>query len=220
MIWRADRWACAAVTAVLAHLLATATGGFEHGTFESLRRERAAQGRLQAPDVELIDSQGHAWRPWAGAARGQAGPAHDGWLIVDFVFTRCVTVCQSLGTAFQQMQARLPAGAGPQGAPRVRLLSISFDPGHDDPAALRAHAQRHRADPARWAVAVPSGDAATRSLLRALDVVVIPDGRGGYVHNAGLHVISADGRVAAIHDLADWPHALAQAQALAGPRRP
>lgn len=212
---RANLWACAATAALLVHLLATATGGFEHWTFESLRREQAAQGRLHAPDVLLVDSFGQGLRPWGRRPTGEAWPDRSDVLIVDFVFTRCVTVCQSLGTAFQQMQEQLPADAARDNTPRVRLLSISFDPGSDGPAALHAYARRHGADPSRWAVTVPSGATETQTLLRALGVVVIPDGLGGYAHNAGLHVIDASGRLAGIYDLDAWPQAMAHAQALA-----
>jgi protein SCO1 len=213
---RANLLACAAMSALLFHLLAMATGDFEHWTFESLRREQAARGRLHAPDVVLVDSLGQAWRPWNRQAPGQARPERGDVLIVDFVFTRCVTVCQSLGTAFQQLQAQLPADdSARDDTPRIRLLSISFDPGHDSTAALRGYALRHRADPSRWAVAVPAGLPETQALLRALGVVVIPDGWGGYAHNASLHVIDASGRLAGIYDLDAWPEALANAHALA-----
>jgi len=45
--------------------------------------------------------------------------------------------------------------------------------------------------------------------------VVIPDGWGGYAHNAGLHVIDTSGRLVGIYDLDAWPEAMAHAQALA-----
>lgn len=210
--------ALVAASVLLTCLFARATGGFEHWTFESLRRAQAAQGGLQAPDVQLIDTLGRASRPWAGRAPGDDRPARGDVLIVDFVFTRCTTVCQSLGTAFQQMQAQLesdrPAARRPSGGAGVRLLTISFDPGHDDVVALQAYAQRHRADPSLWTVAVPSSMKETQRLLRALGVVVIPDGWVGYTHNAGLHVVDGDGRLAAIYDLDAWPRALSHARAL------
>ncbi len=217
---RSNLWACGVAVALLLHLLATATGGFRHWTFESWRRAQAAQGLLRAPDIRLLDSRGQPLRPWPQHLPDEAPPAPGDVLIVDFVFTRCPTVCLSLGTAFQQMQAQLPDGAGTGAGARVRLLSISFDPEHDGPDALLAYAQRYRADPARWTVAVPSGATDTATLLRSLGVVVIPDGWGGYVHNAGLHVIDTRGRLAGVHDLADWPRALAQARALAGAASP
>lgn len=217
---RADLWACAATLALLLYLLARATGGLEHWTFESLRRARAAEGRLQAPDVTLVDSQGQTLRPWRGSPAGGAQAARGKVLIVDFVFTRCATVCLSLGTAFQQMQAQLTGPAQRSDAPGIELLSVSFDTAHDGPEALQAYALRHRADPARWAVAVPSSAAGNQALLRALGVVVIPDGAGGYTHNAGLHVIDVSGRLAGLYELDEWPRALDHARSLAASPAP
>ena len=69
--------------------------------------------------------------------------------IVDFVYTRCASVCTVLGTVFQQMQQAFPASAAIRcGA--VRLLSISFDPDRDDASALAAYASRLGADPRVW----------------------------------------------------------------------
>ena len=215
---RTNLAALVAASVLLACLLAKATGDFEHWTFESLRRARAAEGGLQAPDVLLIDNLGRVSRPWAERAPGEERPARGDVLIVDFVFTRCTTVCQSLGTAFQQMQAQLEAdrlaAVHQRGGAGVRLLTISFDPGHDDVVALQAYAQRHRVDPSLWTVAVPSGIGETQQLLRALGVVVIADGWGGYAHNAGLHVVDGGGRLAGIYDLDAWPRALSHARAL------
>ena len=50
--------------------------------------------------------------------------------IADFFYTRCKTVCLTLGSSFAQLQAALA-----QDNPGVQLLSISFDGGHDTPPA-------------------------------------------------------------------------------------
>jgi protein SCO1 len=102
----------------------------------------------------------------------------------------------------------------------VRLLSVSIDPRHDTTAALAAHAQRHRADPALWAVAAPVDERAGRAALRRLGVVAVPDGRGDYVHNGSLHLVDATGRVRRIFDDAQWPQALAAALALSAGAAP
>ena len=73
----------------------------------------------------------------------------------------------------------------------------------------------HRADPARWLVAVPDSDAALSRLLRETGVVAIGDGAGGYAHNAAIHVITSSGRLMALFDLERYEEALAFARALA-----
>ena len=146
-----------------------------------------------------------------------------GVTIVDFVYTRCQTVCLALGSTFQQLQANIqegqrnsPAGTkGAKGTAGVKLLSISFDPAHDQPAALTAYAGRLQADPRIWRFATARDATALRPLLERFQVVVIPDGMGGFEHNAALLVVDGRGRLVRIFDYADMDTALAWAQHLA-----
>lgn len=140
---------------------------------------------------------------------------HGGVTIVDFFYTRCLTVCLSLGSSFQQLQTALQAdvAAGQPGG--VRLLSISFDGAHDDPAVLRTYAQGLQAAPDVWRfVRVPDG-AQQQALLRRLGVVVVPDGRGDYEHNAALLVFDRHARMVRVFDLAEQQLALDYARHLA-----
>ncbi|MGZ3282693.1 MAG: SCO family protein, partial [Xanthobacteraceae bacterium] len=50
-------------------------------------------------------------------------------VLVEFIYTRCPTLCIALGTSFERMQDALRRS----GRNDVRLLSISFDPEHDAP---------------------------------------------------------------------------------------
>ena len=146
-----------------------------------------------------------------------------GVTIVDFVYTRCQTVCLALGSTFQQLQANIqegqrnsPTGAkSAKGTAGVKLLSISFDPAHDQPAALTAYAGRLQADPRIWRFATARDATALRPLLERFQVVVIPDGMGGFEHNAALLVVDGRGRLVRIFDYADMDTALAWAQHLA-----
>ena len=95
-----------------------ATAGGTAYTTETLRRSEVAQAPLPVPDFRVIDAQGRE----QGLRELLAGDGRV-W-IVDFVYTRCATLCLALGTVFQQLQAELVA----QGLQdRVGLLSISFD---------------------------------------------------------------------------------------------
>ena len=71
------------------------------------------------------------------------------------------------------------------------------------------------ADPSRWQVAIPTTGTALAALLREAGVVVISDGRGGYTHNAAIHLVRADGRLIGIYDLDQAHQALADAGAWA-----
>lgn len=203
----ARRLAALGALVALGALASQLTGGFEHWTHESLRRERAERGELKAPALVLQDQEGRALSPWSGR-RGEPRV-----FIVDFIYTRCATVCLSLGTTFQQLQGRLSERAAE--ADGVGLLSVTFDPAHDERPDLARYALTHRANPTRWRVARAADEADTRQLLQALGVVVIPDGAGGYVHNAALHLLDHHGRLRALYPLGDVDAAVEHALRLA-----
>ncbi len=94
-------------------------------------------------------------------------------------------------------------------ADRIRLISISFDLARDGPEALSDYAQARGADGRLWIAVRPENDEALRALLTTFGVTVIPDGAGGFVHNAALHVVDRQGRLIAIFDIGEEPQVLA-----------
>jgi protein SCO1/2 len=139
---------------------------------------------------------------------------HGGVTIVDFSTPAASPCAAPWAAASSSCRMRCwPTPAGQPGG--VRLLSISFDGAHDDPAALKTYAQGLKAQPGLWRfVRVP--DAAQQQvLLRSLGVVVVPDGRGDFEHNAALLVFDARGRMVRVFDLAEQQLALDYARHLA-----
>jgi protein SCO1/2 len=61
------------------------------------------------------------------------------------MFTRCPTVCPRITARMREVQEAARA----RGV-TLRLVSISVDPKHDQPAVLKAYAAKHRADLASW----------------------------------------------------------------------
>lgn len=181
------------------------TEGFQVWTAEGARRLRVIESPVPAPAAVLSGPQVESmtlsdWLRQDGAVT-----------IVDFVYTRCPTVCTTLGSEFQRLQGSIALDPSPP----VKLLSISFDPAHDDAVELTKHAERWHADPRHWHVAtVPDLDQLKR-LLAAYQVVVIPDGFGGYEHNAALLVIDARGRLVRVFDYSQTEVALAYARSIA-----
>lgn len=201
---------CAALLGVFGYGLYRYTAGLEVWTFEGQRRLALQAGRLRAAPVPLLEEATTPTRLWPSA--GGAPTAY----LVDFVYTRCPSVCSVLGNEYQQMQARLAAERQTSTAARaVRLVSISFDQQHDDAASLRAYAREHAIDPSVWTLAIPATEADTSRLMRSLDVVAIPDGLGGYVHNGAIHLIDASGQLRGLYEFDQWSEALAAAQRLA-----
>jgi len=193
---------------LLAGLVAlySATAGGQAFTTESLRRAEVEAAPRALPDFDLIDANGRR----AGLHTRLASEGRV-W-IVDFIYTRCQTVCTGLGSVYQQLQRDILA-RGLQG--RVGLLSISFDPQHDDAAALHAYTQRMGADAQAWQAVTLANAADRQALLGAFGIMVLPAPLGEFEHNAALHVVDAQGRLQAIVDVDAPAQALAAAERLA-----
>ena len=119
-------------------------------------------------------------------------------LAVEFIYTRCTTICRTLGMAFRQIRDHLPQ---PMLGRDFALLSISFDPERDDSASLKAYGDAYGADGEHWRIARVRNAADLKPLLDAFGIVVIPDGLGGFEHNAAIHLLDRDGRLAQISDI-------------------
>lgn len=184
--------------------VARLTDGFERWTFEALRREAAREGQLKLPVTLLRGSADQRFTVGTGRVR-----------LVDFIYTRCASVCQALGAEFHQAQEAMRRSDSVD----MGLVSISIDPDHDDSAKLSAYARRFRADAAWWVVGAPVLPTAGRRAMRELGVIAVADGLGGFVHNGAIHVVDVDGSVRDIFDYADWASAVAAAQSLAEARR-
>lgn len=197
--------ACLAVLLAALVAIFQATAGGTAFTTEALRRSTVAQAPATVPDFAVVDAQGHSHTLHQLLAQG--GKV---W-IVDFVYTRCSTLCLSLGTVFQQLQSQL-ATQGMQD--RVGLLSISFDPLHDQPPLLAAYAQRMGMQPALWQLVSLRNEADRRRLLDSFGIMVVPAPLGEFEHNAALHVVTPQGRLVRILALGEGVEALALARSL------
>jgi protein SCO1 len=162
--------------------------GFTAFTAEAARRRAVLAEPRPLPAVGLEDQDGRRFTLADYAGRQ---------LAVEFVYTRCNSICSSLGTAFRQIRDGVPAVPGGD----VALLSISFDPQHDDPAQLRDYAQRFGADGDAWRIARPADAGDLPALLATFGVVALPDGLGGFEHNAAIHQVGRDNRLRQISDL-------------------
>lgn len=203
--------ACAVLIATAYATASWLTHGFAVWTAEGARRLAVAEQPVAAPAARLRGS---------GVERDnlvdlltQPGRV----TLLNFVYTRCASVCLAMGSEFQQLQRALAQRPPP--AQPIALLSISFDSLHDDTAALQQAAWRWRADPAYWRfVGVPDA-AELQRLLGAFQVTVIADGAGGYEHNAALLVIDDHGRLVRIFEVDETAAALAYAGWLSQPAR-
>ena len=196
-----SRWLSA--TATVAVLLGgcfalwAATDGGTAWTAESARRLDVAERPRDLPDAALRDV--------GDRAIGMTAPERP-LAVVDFIYTRCPTVCVALGSTFRDLQGEL-ASRGWQD--RVGLLSLTFDHAHDGPAELAGYLERFGAAPGLWNAARFEDEDDLDAVLRDLGVIVIPEPNVGFVHNTAIYLVDR-GRVVGIYDFDD-PSGLLQA---------
>ena len=167
--------------------LAWETEGFRAVTSAGARQLEIERHPRPLPDVRLVDQDGRAFS--LSGYRGRP-------VLVDFIYTRCPTICSMLGDDFQ----RVLAFGGDASRARIDLLSISFDRDNDDREARKLYGERYGASAPRWRIAAPADDAGLAALLQNFEVVVLPDGMGGFIHNSAVYLIDAEGRLARVLD--------------------
>jgi protein SCO1/2 len=189
---------CVAVSG--AGLVWQLTAGLQIFTSETWRRAEIANAPRALPDTWLEDEQGQTFN-----LRSLCGQV----LVLDFIYTRCPTVCKSLGVVSSQLAQHFT-----QAGQAVTVMSISFDPVNDDPANLRTFKGQMEPQPSAWRLARPIHSAERDHLLATAGVVVIPDGMQGYDHNAALHIVDKNCRITKLLDLEDMEDAHRTVQTL------
>jgi protein SCO1 len=147
------------------------------------------------PDETLTDQDGKTFR--LSSLRGSA-------VLLTFIYTRCPLpeFCPRMDAYFGTVQRAIKDGRlrGP-----IHLVSVSFDPGFDTPAALRNYAARVGADPAIWTFAT-APDARVEAWGARLGLSLIRDPKDPSVitHNLRTAVIDRQGRLVKILDGNQW----------------
>ena len=190
--------ASAAIAAGLA-VLAAVTDGFRAATTEGAWRLAVTERPRPLPDATFLDQSGHAFR--LSGLRGRP-------VLVDFFYTSCPTICGLLASQFQAMSDSLAERSRGR---EVVLLSVSFDLERDGVTELADYAARLGSDGRIWRIARVNAPDELRDLLDAFGVVVLPDGVGGFVHNAAIYLIDAEGRLAGVYDPDAAERAIAEA---------
>ena len=182
------------------------TAGLSAFTSESWRRAAVAAAPRPVPAITLQDESGRLLR--LDTLCGHV-------MVLDFVYTRCPTVCKALGASSSQLAQRLSRIDGLQD---VVVMSVSLDPQRDPPERLQAFKRAMEAAISPWRLARPVDLEGRRRLLDAFGVVAIPDGMGGYDHNAALHIVDQRCRLVRILDADNVRGAELEARRLAAQR--
>lgn len=126
-------------------------------------------------------------------------------LITEFIYTRCNSLCLTLGDYFQQAQKQLKLQALSR---QIHLLSISFDVNADNVVRLKQYRKRMHAEEDSWSLVTMHSSLDVKAARDQLGLMVLADPYKGFVHNSAFLVISTQGRVMGIYDDNDVQGAL------------
>ncbi|TNE93413.1 MAG: SCO family protein [Gammaproteobacteria bacterium] len=182
-----------AVSLAIVFSLGWASNGFTALTSQKARQLAVATEPRDVPDVELVMANGER-RMLHEILSGRRGST-----VVGFFYAGCQTICLTLANDFTQLQGSLTDRSDDL---EVNLLSISFAPETDSPTVLQAYAKRMAAQVGIWDIAVIRHTKDLPDLYRSFGLRVIGDGKGGYVHNSAFHILSPEGKLVGIVDLA------------------
>lgn len=124
--------------------------------------------------------------------------------IVDFVFTRCDTICPVVSARMRHMQDVL----GDHKAEAIKLLSITVDPAYDTPEKLAAYAQRFTAEPTKWRFVTGPVDK-VRKLVEGpfmnsmIDEGLTPSGAPAISHNGYFVLVDGNLHIRGVYDSGD-----------------
>ncbi len=146
-----------------------------------------------AADGPVLDDAGHPKR-----LHDYLG---DRVVLLSFIYTTCSDVngCPLASYVLKRVQDR--ALTEPKLRDKLRIVSLSFDPGHDTPEVMAAYGARLRAPDFDWTFLTGSSDAAQKALLDAYDQSVYRDGSGFISHILRVMLIDRERRVRNIYSV-------------------
>ncbi|OAJ70189.1 hypothetical protein A7976_00650 [Methylobacillus sp. MM3] len=197
-------FACLLIVVLALAAFASVTRNFRAVTTEEARRLDLKQFPKPLPDIKLIDSSGETL---SLAQIGRSNPDGRQVTLITFIYTNCRTICRA-GAIDQLHLEKLIQDNG--WSSHIKLLTLSFDPARDTPAVLRRYADTMKADQDIWKFATVADRSDLASLLRAFEITVLPDGLGGYAHNAAIFLVDRQGRLAGAYAMDEPATALAE----------
>jgi protein SCO1/2 len=150
----------------------------------------------EVPDDPLQDQSGATRKlsDWRGRA-----------IAVTFVYTRCPLpdFCPLMDRRFSELQRAIAADARLRD--RVHLVSVTFDPAHDTPAVIEAHARARGADPQTWSYLTGPAAAIDHFTSRfGVSAIEGTDAAQTITHNLRTAVVDRQGRLMTIHSGNEW----------------
>ena len=148
---------------------------------EPLSAYTSTANRDCLPDISLTDQNGR--KVSLASLKGKP-------VLFDFIFTTCPGPCLVLTTRMKAIADEL----GPALGSEARFVSISVDPEHDSPAALRTYAKEQGADRDGW-LFLTGPPADIDRVMAQFQLKRSRDADGSVEHVLEFFLVGADGNV-------------------------
>jgi protein SCO1/2 len=138
-----------------------------------------------APDFTLMDQDGQTVT--LSRSRGKV-------ILVNFIFTQCEEVCLQMTREIRGLQEHFGKRMGRD----LVFLSITLDPEHDSPKALKVYGRKHNLDFTTWRLLTGSPeqiDALRRSFGVYAEKIKTKVGHPDIVHTAKAYVVDRNGMI-------------------------
>jgi protein SCO1 len=169
-------------------LFYTGTDGFTAYTAETARVTKLVEEQPQFPQVTFEDSEDRTY---------SISEFEGKYVFITFIYTSCTTICIKLEENMSQVYELLPSEYIGKD---IIFLSISFDPGKDDPATLNKYKDSFGSDGETWRMARIPDQEQLDTLLKKFGVIVIPDGNGNFAHNSAFYLLDRQGALVDVMD--------------------
>lgn len=164
------------------------TDGFSTYTAETARLNQLVGQKPTFPDVTFEDSNERIY---------PVSEFEGKYIFITFFYTTCGTVCPQLEMNMGEVYDQIPDQYIGED---IVFLSISFDPERDDPKTLDIYKDYFDADGETWRMARINDQVELASLTDEFGVIVIPDGKGNFVHNSAFYVVDREGSLIDVID--------------------
>ncbi|ESU31078.1 hypothetical protein G3A_18635 [Bacillus sp. 17376] len=185
---RQTTFSCIVVLVFGLFLFYTGTDGFTAYTAETARVTKLVEEQPQFPEVSFEDSEGRTY---------SISEFEGKYVFITFIYTGCTTICIKLEENMSQVYDLLPSEYIGKD---IVFLSISFDPGKDDPATLNKYKDLFGSDGNTWRMARIPEQNQLDILLKKFGVIVIPDGNGNFTHNSAFYLVDRQGALLEVMD--------------------
>ncbi len=177
------------------------TNFYTNFTLESERRNVIFLSQPNLSFLRVIDDKGESVNIEEYAKR------ENKIFLAEFMYTKCKTLCLSLGNMFQQTQAEIFRN---NLSNRLGLISISFDVANESKQSLEAYRKIMHANPDVWKLTKLADAKVLEEVKSKLGLMVLQNDQKDYVHNSAFLVISQTGDLVGIYGVGDIGLAIEQ----------